>query len=78
MRVEELAFEFGAQLEEELAGRYSRAQIRATRQPYEERILGLLRDAYRDEDISDTQAFRELVQHLIDLEARIPKGQLPH
>jgi hypothetical protein len=78
MRVAELAFEFGAQLEEELAGRYSPAQIRAMRQPYEERILGLLRDAYRDEDISDTQAFRELVQHLVDLERTLKNRQLPH
>ncbi len=76
MRVEELAPEFGAQLEEELAGLYPPAQIRAMRQPYEERILALLRDAYGDEDISDIQALRELWQHLIDLETRIPK--LPH
>jgi len=76
MRVEELASEFGVQLEEELAGLYSVAQIRAMRQPYEERVLKVLREAYGDEDISDIQSLRELWQHLIDLEAQIKL--LPH
>ena len=77
MRVEDLAPEFGVQLEEELTGLYASTQIRAMRQPYEKRILDLLREAYGAE-ISDIEALRELWQHLIDLEARIPKGQLPH
>lgn len=77
MRVEDLAPEFGVQLEEELAGLYPPSKIRAIRQPYEERVLDLLRKAYGPE-ISDIEALRELWQHLIDLEARIPKQQLPH
>ncbi len=49
MRVEDLAPEFGVQLEEELAGLYPAAQIRAMRQPYEKRVLDLLREAYGPE-----------------------------
>ena len=67
VRVEDLAPEFGVQLEEELARFYPASKIRAMRQPYEKRILDLLREAYGPE-ISDIEALRELWQHLIDIE----------
>jgi hypothetical protein len=73
MRVEDLAPEFGAQLEEELAGLYSPGQIRAMRLAHEKKILELLHEAYGPE-ISDIEALRELWQHLIDLERSLGTG----
>jgi hypothetical protein len=74
MRVEELAPEFGVQLEEELAGLYSPAQIQAMRLAHERKFLALLRKAYGPE-ISDIEALRELWQHLIDIEEELRRQQ---
>ena len=59
MRVEEIAPQFGVQMEEQLAGLYPPSKIQAMRQPYEKRILALLREAYCPE-LSDIEALREL------------------
>jgi hypothetical protein len=74
MRVEDLAPEFGVQLEEELAGFHSPAQIQTMRLAHEKKILNLLREAYGPE-ISDVEALRELWQHLIDIEEQIRRQQ---